>query len=304
VGLLVQTRQSDLAQLIERYAKADGVHATSIPRVFLIRSTRPTKPLHALHEPAVCIVAQGRKRVILGDTVFVYDRDKYLVVSVDVPVVGQVIEATAEVPYLCLRLDLDLATLATLLLDVGAAADSSTPAPALSLSSVTPELVDAVIRLLRLLDSPRDIPVLAPLAEREILFRLLRGDQTAKLREIALADSKLQQINRAIGWIKQNYREPFRIEDLASEARMSASALHSHFKSVTAMSPLQYQKQLRLQEARRLLLQGACDAATASHSVGYSSPSQFSREYRRLFGLPPQQDIARLKDLPEGFVAA
>jgi AraC-like DNA-binding protein len=157
---------------------------------------------------------------------------------------------------------------------------------------------------LRLLDSPRDIPVLAPLAEREILFRLLRGDQTAKLREIALADSKLQQINRAIGWIKQNYREPFRIEDLASEARMSASALHSHFKSVTAMSPLQYQKQLRLQEARRLLLQGACDAATASHSVGYSSPSQFSREYRRLFGLPPQQDIARLKDLPEGFVAA
>jgi hypothetical protein len=145
VGLLVQTRQSDLAQLIERYAKADGVHATSIPRVFLIRSTRPTKPLHALHEPAVCIVAQGRKRVILGDTVFVYDRDKYLVVSVDVPVVGQVIEATAEVPYLCLRLDLDLATLATLLLDVGAAADSSTPAPALSLSSVTPELVDAVI---------------------------------------------------------------------------------------------------------------------------------------------------------------
>ncbi len=275
-----------------------------IPRVFLIRSSHPTAPLHALYEPAVCIIAQGRKQAILGETVYVYDRDKYLVISMDVPVVGQVIEASKEAPYLCLRLDLDVATLGTLLLDAGPAPDSMAPAPALSLSRVTTELVDAVTRLLRLLETPRDIPVLAPLAEREILFRLLRGDQSAKLREIAIADSRLQQINRAIGWIKQNYREPIRIEDLASEARMSASALHSHFKSVTAMSPLQFQKQLRLQEARRLLLFDACDAATASHSVGYSSPSQFSREYRRLFGLPPQRDIARLKELPDGFATA
>lgn len=301
----MQTRPSELAQWIDRYAKTDGMHATAIPRLFLMRSSRPTTPLHCLYEPAVCIVAQGRKQAILGETVFIYDRDKYLVISVDVPVVGQVIEASPEVPYLCLRLDLDIATLGPLLLEADIPGNhTDAPAPALSLSSVTPELVDAVIRLLRLLENPRDIPVLAPLAEREILFRLLRGDQTAKLREIALADSKLQQVNRAIGWIKENYREPFRIEDLAAVARMSASALHSHFKSVTAMSPLQFQKQLRLQEARRLLLFGACDAATASHSVGYSSPSQFSREYRRLFGLPPQRDIARLKELPDGFVAA
>lgn len=296
--------QSAFASLIDRYATADGVHATPLPRVFLIKSSRPTLPLHTLYEPAVCIIAQGKKQAILGDAVYVYDRDKYLVISVDVPAVGQIIEASEEEPYLCLRLDLDVATLGTLLLDAAPVPDSLVPAPALSLSSVTPELVDAVTRLLRLLETPQDIPVLAPLAEREILFRLLRGDQTAKLREIALADSKLRRINRAIDFIKQNYREPFRIEDLAGEAHMSASALHSHFKSVTAMSPLQFQKQLRLQEARRLMLQGLCDAATASHSVGYTSPSQFSREYRRLFGLPPQRDIARLKTLPEGFIAA
>lgn len=296
--------QSEFASLIDRYAKADGVHATPIPRAFLIRSARPTLPLHTLYEPAVCIIAQGRKQAILGDAVYVYDRDKYLVISVDVPVVGQIIDASEAAPYLCLRLDLDVATLGSLLLDAGPAPNGMAPAPALSLSSVTPELIDAVIRLLRLLDTPEDIPVLAPLAEREILFRLLRGDQTAKLREIALGDSKLRQINRAIGFIKENYRETFRIEDLSDVARMSASALHSHFKSVTAMSPLQFQKQLRLQEARRLMLQGLCDAATASHSVGYTSPSQFSREYRRLFGLPPQRDIARLKTFPDGFVAA
>ncbi len=152
---------------------------------------------------------------------------------------------------------------------------------------MTPELLDATNRLLRLLASPRDIPVLAPLAEREILYRLLRDEANPKLREIALADSKLTQVNRAISWIKQNYREPLRIEDVAQEARMSPSALHAHFKAITTMSPLQYQKQLRLQEARRLILAGAFDAAAAGHRVGYSSASQFSREYRRLFGAPP-----------------
>lgn len=300
----MSTSQSEFASLIDRYAKTDGVHATPIPRVFLVRRARPTLPLHALYEPALCIIAQGKEQAILGDAVYVYDQDTYLVISVDVPVVGQIIEASDDKPYLCLRLDLDVATLGTLLLDTVPGPANLSPAPALSLSTVTPELIDAVVRLLRLLDSPEDIPVLAPLAEREILFRLLRGDQTTKLREIALGDSKLRQINRAIGFIKQNYREAFRIEDLADEARMSPSALHSHFKSVTAMSPLQFQKQIRLQEARRLMLQGLCDAATASHSVGYTSPSQFSREYRRLFGLPPQRDIARLKAFPDGFITA
>ena len=300
----MQPSPSELVRLIDRYARTDGMHATPIPRVFLFRSSRPTEPLHVLHEPAVCLIVQGRKQVILGEKVFVYDAENYLVVSVDVPVLGQVIEASADAPYLSLRLDLDMAALGSLLLEMPPAPDNVPPASALSLSRVTPDLLDAVVRLVRLLDAPQDVPVLAPLAEREILFRLLRGDQTAKLRQIALGNSRMRQINRAIGFIKQNYREPFRIEDLAAEARMSASALHSHFKAVTAMSPLQYQKQLRLQEARRLMLLGTCDAATASHRVGYSSPSQFSREYRRLFGLPPQRDIERLKEMPGDLVAA
>lgn len=300
----MSTNQSELASLIDRSAKTDGIHATAVPRLSVIRSSRPTLPLHAVYEPAVCIIAQGSKQAILGDAVYVYDQDKYLVISVDVPVIGRIVEASEAEPYLCVKLDLDVATLGMLLLDAQPGPDSGEPAPALGLSKVTPELTDAAIRLMRLLDSPQDIPVLAPLFERELLFRLLQGDQAAKLREIALGDTRLQQIGRAIGYIKRNYREPFRVEDLADIARMSASALHSHFKAVTAMSPLQYQKQMRLQEARRLMLQGLCDAAAASHSVGYSSPSQFSREYRRLFGLPPQRDIARLKQAPGGFVAA
>ncbi|ODR94380.1 AraC family transcriptional regulator [Methyloceanibacter stevinii] len=300
----MSTNQSELASLIDRSAKTDGVHATAVPRLSVIRSSRPTLPLHAVYEPAVCIIAQGSKHAILGDAVYVYDQDKYLVISVGVPVVGQVTEASEAKPYLCVKFDLDVATLGMLLLDTRPEPDSGEPAPALGLSKVTPELTDAVIRLMRLLDTPQDIPVLAPLFERELLFRLLQGDQAAKLREIALGDSRLQQVGRAIDYIKRNYREPFRVEDLADVARMSASALHSHFKAVTAMSPLQYQKQMRLQEARRLMLQGLCDAAAASHNVGYASPSQFSREYRRLFGLPPQRDIARLKDVPGGFVAA
>lgn len=300
----MSANQSELARLIDRSANSDGIHATAVPRLFVIRSSRPTLPLHAVYEPAVCIIAQGSKQAILGDSVFTYDRDKYLVISVDVPVIGRIVEASDAEPYLSLKLDLDVATLGMLLLDTPAGPGSAEPAPALGLSKVTSELTDAAIRLMRLVETPQDIPVLAPLFERELLFRLLQGDQAAKLREIALGDGRLQQVSRAIDYIKRNYRESFRVEDLADVARMSPSAFHSHFKSVTAMSPLQYQKQMRLQEARRLMLQGLCDAAVAGHRVGYSSPSQFSREYSRLFGLPPQRDIARLKEAPGGFVAA
>jgi AraC-like DNA-binding protein len=285
--------------LIEQFTGTDGVHATSIPRVFLLRSSHPTDQLHAVQEPAVCFVAQGRERVMAGSSVYVYDRAKYLIASVDVPIVGQILEASPAAPYLCLRLDLEPAAIGALMLEAKApGVGSDAPGPALSLSSITPELLDAAIRLVRLLAVPRDIPILAPLAEREVLYRLLLGDQASKLRQIAFAESKLQQINRAIGWIKRNYRERFSIEAVAAEARMSSSTLHEHFKAVTSMSPLQYQKQLRLQEARRLILSQSLDAATASHSVGYESPSQFSREYKRTFGAPPAQDIARLRASP------
>ena len=292
--------QDELAQLIERYSAGEGIHPTAVPRLTLIRADRPTERLHALHEPALCIVAQGRKVVMLADTIFEYDRSQFLVVSVDVPVVGQVIEASADKPYLCLRFDLDAKVLGSLMLDAGIApSPAGQPGSSLMLSAVTPDLLDAAVRLVRLLASPRDIPVLAPLAEREILYRLLLGEQAARLQQIAVADSKLQQINRAVTWIKNNYDKPFRIDAVAAEARMSASALHAHFKAVTEMTPLQYQKQLRLQQARLLMFGQTLDAASASHRVGYESPSQFSREYARLFGAPPLRDIARLRAAPD-----
>jgi len=292
----VKKQQRELAALIAQNSSADGVQPTAIERLFLIRSSQPTTPLHALHEPALCIVAQGKKQVMLADKLYLYGPDQCLVVSLTLPVVGQVIEATPTVPYLCLRLDLDPGELGTLMIEAKLDTPSNQrPGPGLSLSPVRPQLLDPAIRLVRLLETPQDIAILAPLIVREILYRLLSSEHSTRLRQIALADNRLESINRAISWLKWNYSQPFRIDEIAREARMSPSALHHHFKSVTAMSPLQYQKQLRLQQARRLMLGQGMDAATASHCVGYESPSQFSREYRRLFGAPPLRDIARLK---------
>ena len=290
---------TELATLIERYAATDGMHATALPQLFTIRASQPTEPLHTLHKPALCIVAQGRKQVMLGEQLFVYDPEKYLVISVDVPIVGNVTEASPERPYLCMRLDLDPAVIGALIMDAGLSHAAAAPSPSLALSQTTPALLDAAVRLFRLLDAPQDLPMLAPLAEREILYRLLTGDQGPRLAQIAMAESKLQQVGRAIDWIKRHFDQPFSIDVVAAEARMSASALHEHFKAVTALSPLQYQKQIRLQEARRLILSLGADAATAGHQVGYDSPSQFSREYRRLFGAPPVRDVARLRASPE-----
>ncbi|MBA4224634.1 AraC family transcriptional regulator [Bosea sp. (in: a-proteobacteria)] len=286
----------ELARLIARFAPSDGVHQTAIPRLKVVRLSQPSEPMHGLHEPALCIIAQGAKQVILGDRIYRYDAAHCLVVSLDLPVIGQVIEATPDEPYLCVKLELDPAAIGALMLEAPPLAETEpSSGPGLTISPMTPALRDAVIRLTGLLETPADIAVLAPLVEREILYRLLTGDQAARLRQIAVAESKLQQVNRAIGWIKRNYRKPFSVEVVAAEARMSPSALHQHFKAVTAMSPLQYQKQLRLQEARRLILAKAHDAASAGFQVGYESPSQFSREYSRLFGAPPLRDVARLR---------
>ncbi|AOO79878.1 AraC family transcriptional regulator [Bosea vaviloviae] len=300
-------RQADeLAALLGRLVTLDGVHQTAIPRLALIRSSQPTEPMHGLHLPALCIIVQGRKQVMLGEQIYLYDRTHYLVVSVDLPIIGQVVEASTEEPYFSVRLDLDPVQLSALMLESKPNAtkpNATKPGegghtgagPGLAVNPAAPELLDAMLRLVRLLETPHDIAVLAPLAEREILYRLMNGEQAARLRQIATAESKLQQVNKAIGWIRRNYDKTFSIEVLASEASMSPSALHQHFKAVTAMSPLQYQKQLRLQEARRLILGAALDAASAGFRVGYESPSQFSREYRRLFGAPPLRDVARLR---------
>ena len=295
---------SELAQLIARNVTEDGEYATRIPRLTLIRGSRPTEPLHILHEPALCIIAQGKKQVLLGDDVYLHDKHAWLVVSVDLPVIRQVLEAEPEMPYLGVQLTLDAGVLNGLTVEAGlddlAAARADVLSPGISLSSATPEVLGAVVRLLRLLSEPKniDVLVLAPLIEREILYRLLIGDHGRKLQQTAFADSKLQGVSRAIGWLKENYREPFRADEVASEVRMSRSAFYQHFKAVTSMSPIQYQKRLRLLEARRLLLGASLDAATAGFRVGYDSPSQFSREYRRLFGEPPHRDASRFRASP------
>ena len=286
-----------LAESIERNAATDGTHVTAIDGLVLFRASRLTMPLPALHAPALCIVAQGRKRVMLANDRYVYGADRCLVISVDLPIMGQVIEATPAAPYLCLRLDLEPGRLGALMLelDMSVASSKRQPGLGLVLTPAAPELLDAAVRLVRLLDTPRDIPILAPLVVREMLYRLLASEHAAPLRHIALADHRQQSVNRAISWIKENYAAPFRIEAVARHANVSSSALHHNFKAVTAMSPLQYQKQLRLQEARRLMMGESIDAARASYSVGYESPSQFSREYSRLFGAPPSRDIAKLR---------
>jgi len=292
----VMDRMDELKSLIAQFASTDGIQATPIEGMSLVRISHPSEPMHAVHHPALCIVAQGRKRVIAGDRVLNYDAANFLVVSVDTPVIGQVVEATPDAPYLCVKLELDAAEISALLIEVGGVTAAAAEAEAsVAVSPIMPDLLDAAIRLVKLLERPEDLAVLGPMLKREILYRLLRSDQATKLQQIALAESRLQQVNRAIGWIKLNYRDAFAIETVAAEARMSPSALHLHFKAVTAMSPLQYQKQLRLQEARRLMLAEALDAATAGHRVGYDSPSQFSREYARTFGAPPLRDVARLK---------
>jgi len=289
----------DLSNLIARFTSADGTHATAIPQICLYRASRVQEPVHAIYEPSVCIVAQGRKRSMVADQVLVYDDAKYLIIKVDVPIVSQHIEATPERPFLCMRMTIDPASIAALMIERGMSHSAGEdPGPALVVSDVTTDLIDACVRMLRLLEAPDDIPTLAPLIEREILYRLLQGEQTAKLGQIAFADSKLQQVNRAISWIKKNFRKPFSVEAAAAEARMSASALHLHFKAVTRLTPLQYQKQLRLQEARRLILTHSLDAAATAFEVGYESPSQFSREYRRQFGIPPATDGRRLRRDP------
>lgn len=290
----------ELVQRIEQFTKYEGFTDTAIDAVQLIRADHPTTGTLTIYEPSVCIIAQGQKQVILGNEILHYDPANYLVASVDVPVMGQVLEATPEKPYLCFRLALDTQQISDLLLASGDGSGKTaqlkiSPRRGLFVSQANTPLLDAVLRLMRLLETPADIPVLAPLLMREIIYRLLQGEQGETLAQIALADSHAQQIGKVINTLKRDYHKNLRIDDLAREACMSSSSLHAHFKTITNMTPLQYQKQLRLQEARRLLFAEQLDAATASHRVGYESPSQFNREYHRLFGLPPVRDIARLR---------
>jgi AraC-like DNA-binding protein len=287
-------RITDLATLIARHVPRTGMATTPIARLSLFRADEPTVPLPAVYEASLCLIAQGAKRVSLGEQSLIYDAAHYLLVSIDLPLVGHVIQADREAPYLCCKIDIDQAALTDLILAEGSRAPRS-DLPALAVHRSDDDLIDAACRLLRLLDQPAGITVLAPLIEREILYRLLTGPHGAVLRYMAAADSHLNQVGRAIATIRTGFDRPLRIGDIAAAAGMSPSSLHEHFKAVTKMTPLEYQKQLRLQEARRLMLAGSKTAGSAGFAVGYESPSQFNREYARLFGAPPRRDIARLQ---------
>ncbi|WP_328815668.1 AraC family transcriptional regulator [Nonomuraea cypriaca] len=263
----------------------------------LLSKVGTSAPDYSLTEPLLVVMAQGGKRLLLGDQVYEYRAGECLVVTADLPVTGNFIDATPQAPALGLGLVLRPAAIAPLLLEAPASRWPRTTAglPAIATGEAGPDLLDAVVRMLRLLDRPADAPVLAPLIEREILWRLLTGPYGGMIRQIGTADSHLTHINRAIHWIRDNYAEPLRIEDLARLAAMSTSAFHRHFRAVTALSPLQFQKRIRLQEARALLLARPGDVAGVGHLVGYDNPSQFTREYRRLFGAPPGRDAARVR---------
>lgn len=292
-----------LAEAITRFADTDGIHDTAIPRLTLIRWSRTGEPIHMLQRPAVCIIAQGRKQVISGEALLTYGPDAYLVAALDVPITGMVTQADPAEPYLCFCLYLDPAILSEIVLTLPARTDVAEGGPALSLHAIAPELADCATRLVMLLGQEQDAAMLAPLVEREMLYRLLTGPQGRQMRAIASPDSRMGQIGRVIGWLKQHFNEPFSADHLAGQAGMSLSSFHQHFKAMTAMSPLQYQKQLRLQEARRLMLSGHIDAADAGFRVGYDSPSQFSREYSRIFGAPPVRDMNRLRAQPDAPMA-
>lgn len=292
-----QTPLSELASLMTRLTPGDGVHPTAVPGVAILRTSKPNDLVHDVHQPALCVIVQGSKRVLLADEVYQYDPARYLVVSVDLPVSAEVLQASSEHPYLCFRLTLDPQQVAEIVLQAGLSASRRPTPRGLFLSETTPQLLDAVLRVVRLLQTPDDIALLAPLAVREIVYRLLTGPEGARLHQIASPDSHAQRVGRAINWLKENFQLPMKVDDMARQASMSTSSLHHHFKAVTAMSPLQYQKQLRLQEARRLMMGAGLDAATASWRVGYESPSQFSREYKRLFSETPGRDAQRLRGM-------
>jgi AraC-like DNA-binding protein len=283
-----------LAASVEHQTRRDGHHATAVPELALFRQSLPTELTAVLYEPSLCVIAQGSKEVRLGDEVYRYDPAHFLLVSVDLPVCGRVTCASADRPYLGLRIALDPATIGELLAD--GVDQPTTPARGLAVSRTEPPLLDAVLRLVELADAPADVPVLAPLVLREITYRLLVGEQGGRLRQIAAAGAPAQRIARAIRWLRDHFTEPLSVGQLAKQVRMSLSAFHQHFKTVTALSPLQYQKRLRLHEARRLMLGDGLDAASAAYRVGYESPSQFSREYVRLFGSPPRRDVAAVRE--------
>lgn len=292
--------REELAERIARNILEDG-SVEPLLGLHFFRSSNPTEPLHGVSKPAFCVIAQGSKVVLLGDSRYRYDPAHYLLATVELPISGQVLEASAERPYLSLLLELDPALVGSVMVEAGhLSSRNQENVRAIDVSPLDMDLLDAVVRLVRLLDSPAEARILRPLITREIVYRLLMGEQGNRLRHLALPGGRTDRIAEAVERLRKDYSQPLHIESLARDLGMSVSGFHHHFKAVTAMSPLQFQKQIRLQEARRLMFGENLDAASAGYRVGYEDASQFSREYKRLFGQPPIRDVERLREAARG----
>lgn len=292
---------ADHVELAERIARAvprDGV-ADPQPGVNLARFARPTELHHGFLDPCFCVIAQGAKTLTLGADVFRYDPARYMIATVGVPMTAQVVEASPDRPYLSLRLDLDPAVVGSVMVESGLAESRGDGGSvrAIAVSQLDAELLDATLRLVRLIERPEQYRALAPLVVREIVYRLLTGAQGNRMRHLATDGGHARRMVRAVDKFRKDFDKPLRIEAVAKQLGMSTSAFHAHFKAVTAMSPLQFQKQLRLQEARRLMIGEHLDAAEAGYRVGYEDPAYFSRDYKRHFGEPPMRDVERLREL-------
>lgn len=290
----VEAQRARLKNIIARLTEGKELGATSVPNMSLFCITKPNRPASLVYEPCMCLAAQGAKLITLAGESYIYDEKRYLIASVNLPTMAQVIHASPKNPYYGFKLKLEPREIAQVMLEGDAPAGKHIqPERGIALADVDAPLLDAICRLAELLDRPEDIPVLSPLIQKEIIYRLLRGPQGFRLRQLATSGSPTNRIAQSIGWLKTNFSEKMKIEELAGKAGMSVSAFHKHFREMTAMSPLQYQKTLRLQEAKRLMVAEDMDAATAAYNVGYESATQFSREYKRLFGDPPRRDIQR-----------
>ncbi len=287
----------EIASIAARFAPAEGEFKTAIEGLGISRRSRPSAPCHSSYRPCFAMVIQGAKSLQLGTDTINYGAGDYLLTSLDLPVAWRVVEASPEVPHFCITLAISPEKLLDLLsrTDLQRPVEPTAGQRGMVVNIATPELLDAAVRLLRLLDNPSDIAAMAPLVEQEILYRILTGPAGGQLINIAVADNHGHRIARAIAWLRENFARPLRIEDLAEHVNMSVSSFHHHFKAITAMTPVQYQKQLRLHEARRLMLIERLDVGTAGHRVGYQSPSQFSREYSRLYGLSPLRDVEGMR---------
>jgi AraC-like DNA-binding protein len=290
-----ETRRNELVDQIARFIPQDGA-IKPIKDLYLFRVSTPGEPIHSVYKPSLCVVAQGSKEFFLNKERYVYDPDNYLLVTAELPLVGQVLDASNEQPYLSLLLDLDPALVGSVIAETGdIVPQNDTDVRAINVSFLDADLLDAVLRLVGLLDKPSEAPFLAPMITKEIIYRLWMGDQRDRLLHMVNSEGNVSIITKAIAIINDDFDQQLRVESIASDLGMSVSGFHHHFKAVTAMSPLQYQKRLRLQEARRLLLGGGLNATDVAFRVGYSNSSHFSREYKSLFGLPPKRDAERLR---------